>query len=431
MAAKLSTSFRTERSNCDSHIYYPKKKIMNKTKNDELFYNYITNRTKEKTSSISENDIFEASPIVKLNKQLDIQVSSATKIQSLWRKYLTRKKIILMIKLNNFVMLISKYFSKYKYNISKEVFGKFLYFRNETEIKVYYKKIPNKKLVNNENIMKKSKSFKHKELQIEEKISQISIIENTTSDKIIKNKSRENIYKEKYNKNAWIKLPFCLEKFIKKKVLFLYYYSFMEKLKQIQKEKIKQRRAKLLSKLIHSNNIKTLKKYMNIYKEKIIIEKTRQNIYYSLINKNQKSENKIFNFQLFYKENLLRDLIGKYRYTTVVQKYYFLWKKKMKEQKSKKLENKKKRIIKIKIKKKTNNVLNRCKEDNISDISTISNNVSNHNNSNMLSSSMQSINNIKGCLNVVHKKMRIKKITVDPKYYDYIGNSNNYYSKNK
>lgn len=68
---------------------------------------------------------------------------------------------------------------------------------------------------------------------------------------------------------------------------------------------------------------------MNLYKEKIIIEKTRQNIYYSLINKNPKSKDKniIFNFQIFYKENLLRDIIEKYRYTTVVQKYYFLWKK--------------------------------------------------------------------------------------------------------
>ena len=172
---------------------------------------------------------------------------------------------------------------------------------------------------------------------------------------------------------------------------------------------------------------------MNIFKEKIIIEKTRQNIYFSLMNKNPKSKNKniIFNFQIFYKENLLRDIIEKYRYTTVVQKYYFLWKKKMKEQKTKKLENKKKRIIKIKIKKKTINDLNIGKEDNLSNISTISNNISNYNTSNMLSSSMQSINNIKGCLNVIHKKMRIKKITVDPNYYEYIGNSNNYYTKNK
>ena len=436
MAAKLSSSFRTERSNFNSKIYYPKKKIMNRTKNEEAFYNNITNITKEKTSSISENDIFESSALEKLNKQLNIQVVAVTKIQSLWRKYITRKKLILMIKMNNFELLLKQYFINYKYHIFKEAFSKILNIRNETENKIYYKKLPNKKVVNNAKttkLIKKSKSFKLKELQIEEKISQISIIENTTSDKIIKSKTRENNYEKNYNRNAWIKLPFCLEKFIKKKVLFLYYYSFKEKLRNIQKEKIKQNREKLLFKLIRSNNIKTLKKYMNLYKEKIIIEKTRQNIYYSLINKNPKSKDKniIFNFQIFYKENLLRDIIEKYRYTTVVQKYYFLWKKKMKEQKTKKLENKKKRVIKIKIKKKPNNNLNIGKEDNISNISTISRNVSNYNTSNMLSSSMQSINNIKGCLNVIHKKMRIKKITVDPNYYEYIGNSNNYYTKNK
>ena len=435
MAAKLSSSFRTERSNYDSRIYYPKKKIMNRTKIDDAYSHNITNITKEKTNSISENDIFETSPLDKLNKQLNIKIVSVTKIQSLWRKYLTRKKLILMIKMNKFELLLNKYLIKYKYYIIKEAFIKMLNKRNEAEKKIYFKKLPNKKVVNNEKIiklLKKSKSFKLKELQIEEKISQISIIENATSDKLIKSKTRENNYEKKYNRSSWIKLPFCLEKFIKKKVLLLYYYSFIEKLRDIQKEKIKEKREKLLSKLIRSNNIKIIKKYMNIYKEKIIIEKTRQNIYYSLMNKNQKSTNKniIFNFQIFYKENLLREIIEKYRYTTVVQKYYFLWKKKMKEQKSKKLENKKKRIIKIKIKKKTSNDFNIGKEDNISSISTISNNVSNFNTSNMLSSSMQSINNIKGCLNVIHKKMRIKKITVDPNYYEYIGNSNNY-SKNK
>ena len=436
MAAKLSSSFRTERSNYDSRIYYPKKKIMNRSKNEEIFNNNITNITKEKTSLISENDIFEASPLEKLNKHLDIQVATVIKIQSLWRKYITRKKFILMIKMINFELLLNKYFIKNKNKIVKEAFDKILKVRSETEKKIYFKKLPNKKVINNEKInkiIKKSKSFKSKELQIEEKINQISIIENTTSDKNIKSKTRENNYEKKYSRNSWIKLPFCLEKLIKKKVSFLYYFSFIEKLRNIQKEKIKQRRAKLLSKLIHSNNIRTIKKYMNIFKEKIIIEKTRQNIYYSLMNKNTKSKNKniIFNFQIFYKENLLRDIIEKYRYTTVVQKYYFLWKKKMKEKKTKKLENKKKRIIKIKIKKKTINDLNIGKEDNLSNISTISNNISNYNTSNMLSSSMQSINNIKGCLNVIHKKMRIKKIAVDPNYYEYIGNSNNYYTKNK
>ena len=140
MAAKLSSSFRTERSNFNSKIYYPKKKIMNRTKNEEAFYNNITNITKEKTSSISENDIFEASALEKLNKQLNIQVVAVTKIQSLWRKYITRKKLILMIKMNNFELLLKQYFINYKYHIFKEAVSKILNIRNETENKIYYKK---------------------------------------------------------------------------------------------------------------------------------------------------------------------------------------------------------------------------------------------------------------------------------------------------
>ena len=63
--------------------------------------------------------------------------------------------------------------------------------------------------------------------------------------------------------------------------------------------------------------------------------------------------------QVKYK-SAVKSAYEKYRYITVVQKYYFLWKKKMKEQKTKKMENKKKRVIKIKIKKKTNNDSSLC-----------------------------------------------------------------------
>ena len=45
MAAKLSSSFMTDRYYYDSHIYYPKKKIRHKNENDNLYNN---NNTKEK-----------------------------------------------------------------------------------------------------------------------------------------------------------------------------------------------------------------------------------------------------------------------------------------------------------------------------------------------------------------------------------------------
>ena len=421
MAAKLSSSFMTDRNNYDSKIYYPKKKIKSKKEIDNN-----TNKTKEKSSYTSDNDIFEISPLEKYN----IQNDAISKIQSIWRMHNIRGKIMKKIKIFNFRKIINKF-------VYKKNFNKIFNNKNIKE-KIYLKKVPEKnKILINYEIINKNNYFKKNELQIEEKINEITILDNNQK-KHIQRKLKEEEYNKKYNKNSWIKFPFCIEKFIKKKIIFLHYNFFIENLKQINKEKLKEKQKLLLYKLIHSNNIRNIKIFFKRYKEKIIIEKTRQNIYNSLIKSKQKEKNKqtiSFNFQYFYKQNILRDIIKKYRYKSVVQKYYFLWKKKF-ENKNKIIENKRRKFIKIKrVKKneKQNNDFNLCKEETISNFSGISNNFNNCNNNNasIESISIQSIKYIKGCLPTTNKKMRIKKIIVDHNYYEYIENNNNYYSNYK
>ena len=164
---------------------------------------------------------------------------------------------------------------------------------------------------------------------------------------------------------------------------------------------------------------------MNLYKEKISANKPKQKIYYSLIKSKSRinKKPKIFDFKSFYKKNVLEEIIKKYKYTSVIQKYYLLWKKKSKDNNK----NKRKRVIKIKTVKKNfenKNDLNILKEDTLNDVSEISNEVSIYS-SNTLNS-IQSSNIMKMCLTSTNKKMRIKRIAVDPNYYKYIGNNNNY-----
>ena len=74
-----------------------------------------------------------------------------------------------------------------------------------------------------------------------------------------------------------------------------------------------------------------------MYKEKIFFEnkneKEKQKIYYSLISSKSRpnSKNKIFDFQSFYKKNILENIIKKYRYTSIIQKYYSFWKNESKD----------------------------------------------------------------------------------------------------
>ena len=384
MAAKLSSSFITDRNLYDSHIYYPKKKLRHKNET-EIFSN--NNNTKEKTSYISDVDLFDAFPLERYNRQMDEQISSATKIQSIWRRYQS-KKLLVSMKLTYFVNLINRFINNYKY---KNIKGEFnLIKKNKKKKKtIYYKKLPdkNKILLSNEKI-KLSNSFRMDALLIEENTNQITILDN-------KNKSCKRLVihsDKKYHKNVWIEFPFSIEKYVKKIIKIRYYNSFLEKFKSLYKEKLKERQQSILLKLIHRNNMKIIKRYMNIYKEKVIIEKTKQNIYSSLIRiqqkcKTSKKVNSFFNFQYFYKQNIFQNLVKKYRYTALVQKYYFLWKKKIEEQNKNKIKddnkikvnkvnnkNKKKKVIKIKrIKKKQKekyelNDYNNCKKDTISNI---------------------------------------------------------------
>jgi hypothetical protein len=442
MAAKLSSSFMTDRNLYDSHIYYPKKKLRHKIET-EIFSN--NNNTKEKTSYISDVDLFDAFPLERYNRQMDEQISSAIKIQSIWRRYQS-KKLLVSMKLTYFVNLINRFINICKY---KKIKGAFNLIKNSKKKKkiIYYKKLPdkNKILLSNEKI-KHSNSFRMDDLLIEENINQITILDS-------RNKSckRLAIYSDKkYNKNVWIEFPFSIEKYVTKIIKIRYYNSFLEKFKSLYKEKLKERQKTILLKLMHRNNMKIIKRYMNKYKEKVIIEKTKQNIYSSLIRKQPKFKttkkvNSFFNFQCFYKQNIFQNLVKKYRYTSLVQKYYFLWKKKTEEQKKNKIKddnkikvnkvnnkNKKKKVIKIKrIKKKPEehyelNDFNNCKEDTISNVSGISLNNSGYN-SNIS-------NSIQGCLAAAttrNKKMRIKKITVDHNYYEFVENNNNFYTNFK
>ena len=89
---------------------------------------------------------------------------------------------------------------------------------------------------------------------------------------------------------------------------------------------------------MNHNNMKIIKHYMNRYKEKIIIGNKKENIFYSLIRIkpkycSEKKVNNVFNFKLFYKQNILKNLINKYGFISLVKKPYFLWKKKTEEEK--------------------------------------------------------------------------------------------------
>ena len=138
--------------------------------------------------------------------------------------------------------------------------------------KIYYKKIPEK------NIIKKCikfhiiKSNRNKKPKTDRKAKEISIKGKTVSKNIKVIKS----------KNWWMKLPLILEKYIKKKTLNLYCPLFLENLKIKAKENLKEKRNNLLCKLINLNDMKNIKKFMNIYKEKTSAHNQKQKIYYSL-----------------------------------------------------------------------------------------------------------------------------------------------------
>ena len=378
MAKKLSASIMTERS------------IV-----------LINNNTKEKTNSTSyDNDIIEVTPLEIYNRKIEY-LSNLIKIQSFWRKY----KVLKKLKIHKFFYLINKIFYKNKRYYIK-IFFINLVKNFSISDKIYYKKIPEK------NIIKRNIKF--------------HIIKSNQKLKL-KSKERQKGISSK-DKRAWINLPLTVEKYIKNRIINLYSFYFFDKLKIKGNEYLKQKQNKVLSKLIKLNDKKNLKQGINIYKEKIFLEnknqKENQKIYYSLISSKSRSnnKNKIFDFQSFYKKNILKNIIKKYRYTSIIQKYYSFWKKESKDDNINNKKNKKKRIIKIKKVKKTTEDLNILKEDTFNNVSEISHNMSISCNNTI--NSIQSIKGMKICLTTTNKKMKIKKVIVDKNYYKYIGNNN-------
>ena len=387
MAKKLTSSFLSERIYYKNNIYYPKKtNDIYKINNTETDNYLLINNTKEKTNSTTfDNDIIiEPFPLEKYNRKMEY-ISSVVKIQSYWRKYSTNKKI----RIYKIIKIIEKIIYKNRIYFLK------LFFVNLSRAKtiggkIYCKKINEKKLIKKNIRFHIIKSIHKKKLKIEQKFLK------------------------------------TFEKYIKNRVLYSYKNKFFENLKIKGKNELKQKQNKLLSKLINLNNMKILRNFMNIYKTNI--SKEKQNQKNSIIKPKSKFENKnkLFNFQACYKQNILADIIKKYGYTSIIQKYYSLWKNQSENNIS--LKNKKKRVIKIK-KVKKNNInenknINNLKIDTLNNVSTISNNMS-YSSTNTINT-IQTINGLKMCLTSTNKKMKIKRIAVDQNYYKNIENNNNY-----
>ena len=413
MAKKLTSSFLSERNYYKNKIYYPKK--MNdkyKICNTETDNYLINNNTKEKTNSTTfDNDIIiEPFPLEKYNRKMEY-ISSVIKIQSYFRKYRANKKI----RIYRIIKLIEKIIYKNHIYFLKMFFVN-LSSKKTDGGKIYYKKSHEKKLIKKNIRFHIIKSIHNKKLKIDKKPNEKSI-------SIFKSLNNKEIKKS----NLCLKFLIFFEKYIKNKVLYSYKKQFFENLKIKGKVELKQKQTKILYKLINLNNMKILRNFMNIYKKNISKEKQNQNVYYSIINPKLKKENKkkLFNFQACYKQNILADIIKKYGYTSIIQKYYLIWKKRSENNIVSK--NKKKRVIKIK-KVKNNNFEETKNFKNLKidthNVSTISNNMS-YSSINTLNS-IQTINGLKICLTSANKKMRIKRIAVDQNYYKNIENNNNY-----
>lgn len=407
MAKKLTSSFITERTFFKNNIYYPKKmndkyKVNNTDTDNFLFYN----NTKEKTNSTTfDNDIIEPFPLEKYNRKMEY-ISAVIKIQSFWMKFCMIKKI----RIFKISKLIEKIFYKNRIYFLKLFFVN-LSSMKSTNGKIYNKKILDKKLIKKSIKFHIIKSIQNKKIKFDKK----------------PNEKITNILKDCNKGINTGKFPIAFEKYIKNKVLFLY-SQFFENLKSKTKEELKQRQSKVLYKLINLNEKKELRNFMNIYKKNVTNEKQNKKIYYSLIKPKSKNVNKakLFNFQACYKQNILADIIKKYGYTSIIQKYYLLWKKKSENNIVSK--NKKKKVIKIKKVKKNNLDENKnfhnLKIDTLNNVSTISNNMS-FSSTNTINA-IQSINGLKICLTTANKKMKIKRVAVDQNYYKNIEKNNNY-----
>ena len=96
------------------------------------------------------------------------------------RRYYIRKKLISNIKINNFIRYLNKF-------IFKEFFKKLKNIINKK--KIYHKKIPEKNKNINYELIKSCNSFRSNDLQIEQKINEITIFD------------KKNLQKKKKRKN--------------------------------------------------------------------------------------------------------------------------------------------------------------------------------------------------------------------------------------
>ena len=458
---QLPSLFKTERKDCHSHSHNqknnPKEKLIQKTEKNNNINNTNNNinikNIKEKESNISVGDLFCSFPLEKNNRQMDEKISSATYIQSIWRRYQSKKKLI-NIKWTYLIDLLLKFINIRKIKIFKKAFKRIKYFAKKK--KNYYKKLlKNNEITFGDELIPHANTLRLNNVQIKENNNKIGVLK-----KKKKHKSTALVTKyKKKKKDVRMELPFSIEKYIKQKLKKMYYYSFLLKIKTIYKDKLKVEQKKVILKLINKNDKKIIKHYMNRYQEKVIMGKTKQNIYCPLIKIkpkycSSKRVNATFSFKKLYKQNILKGLINKYGYISYVKKYYILWKKKTEEEKKNKIidknednaiEDKKyiiKKLLKIKKTKKNTeekynfndssifndsnnfNDFNNRKEDTICNISGISLNKSCDNGS--VSDGMESENMIKHCFTTANRKMKIKKVVVDQNYYQYIEKINNF-----
>ena len=451
----IDSSFNYPNSLFSSRNYLQKKNILDFSIDDFQSMDNCSNNNK--TFCNPDYEFMYDLPLFYSNKK-NSYLKNIKEIQAKWKGYYLRKVFNKIKKFNKLVNEIMNkerknvfiLLSKNKNNLNKDNNVKTEIIKNNDNIivkndidknnKIY---TPTKEI---NNIQKNNNDKEEKEDK--EKVN----TSNTNSTAFSINNSDSKINESnspvpKFDIKSYLKLPLSIPKFIKKISYFNYFKFFISQLAEIKKLKISQKQKEILIKLIDSKTKKIIKKYLYSYKEKILIEKTAENVYKSVMQSmsckkiritkmpNKKSS---FNFQSVFKEKTLGDLIKKYDDNkNLLKKYYILWKNlpsnnisnisnnlNINEQLNKfeKIEKhqmkKTKRHIKVKIPKKgasRNNNNNNL----ASTLSSISLNESNKNCSGYIS---------KDFLTEPVKKMKVRKIAVNNKYYNYVMNNENFFT---
>ena len=464
----LSTSIpRTERSSMIDNSYNNVNSLMSSRnylhKKNNMDFNIDDNQSVDISNSNNNRTFYNQDyefiydlPLFYSNKQNNY-LKNIRKIQANWKGYLLRNAFYKIKKLN-------KSINKILNNSRKIVF---IFIKNNfflAKDKKYIIKDNNKKedIKNTEDIIKKTpineknkidipyKKFnntnekdkvKEEKNEHSEKIN-ISNTNSSTTNSMNNSDSKINKFNSppvtKFDIRSYLKFPLLIPKIIKKICLLNYFSFFITQLSEIQKLKISQKKTETFIKLFNSNTKKIMKKYFNSYKQKILIYKTAETVYKSIaqsmtyrkihVSKKLKKKHS-FSFKDLYRKDALGNLIKKYDYNSkLIKKYYFLWKKLAPEcnninnnlnineqinedEKIEKHQQKKaKRHIKIKFAKKgsSNNL--------ISTLSSISLDENNKNSSSDISNDI---------IKPLVKKMKVRKVAVNPKYYNYVKNNKN------